>query len=119
MKTYKFISVLASIMVAAMACSKNNPAPNLEVAAPDKVITFDKHIKPLFADRCAPCHLAGGDRVNKYDDYKTVSTLITGIVGRIIKQPTDALFMPKNGRKLTESEMLLINRWIADGQLEK
>jgi hypothetical protein len=116
----KFQIISASfLLLAIIACTKSNPQPALEAVTPDKVITFNKHIKPLFSDRCAPCHLAGGDRNNKYDDYNTVNTLITGIIGRIKKEPTDALFMPKNGKKITVQEMALINQWIADGQLEK
>jgi hypothetical protein len=118
MKKHQVVCLFVSLLIVA-ACTKNTPQPTVEVAEVSKFVTFNKDIKPLFADRCTPCHTALGDRINKYDDYKTVNSLITGIIGRIKKEPTDALFMPKNGKKITVQEMALINQWIADGQLEK
>ena len=81
--------------------------------------TFNKDIKPMFVLKCSPCHAEGGDRVNKYVEYSTAKTLITGIIGRITKENTDPAFMPKNGVKINPTEMKLINKWIDDGLLEK
>ena len=82
-------------------------------------VTFTKDIKPMFVLKCSPCHADGGDRVNKYVEYNTAKTLITGIIGRITKENTDPAFMPKNGVKINPTEMKLINKWIEDGLLEK
>ncbi len=118
MKKYQTLCFSVWLLMA-MACTKTTPEPALEAVEVSKFVTFNKDIKPLFSARCAPCHTAAGDRINKYDDYNTVNSLITGIIGRIKKEPTDLLFMPKNGIKISVQEMALINQWIADGQLEK
>lgn len=114
-------SVLYAVFLFSMvACSEKTVQDiGVQVATQSKFTTFNKDIKPLFASRCAPCHTAGGDRNNKWDDYNTSKTLITGIIGRVIKTPDNILFMPKNGVKLNDAEMDLLNKWINDGFLEK
>lgn len=82
-------------------------------------VTYNRQIKPMLLSRCSPCHVAGGDRVNKWDNYNTTKTLITGIMGRVTRDPSDLLFMPKNGNKLTSDELKLLYKWIEDGLLEK
>ena len=100
---------------------KESPVKAEEIVpiAQSGFVTFNKDIKPMFVLKCSPCHAEGGDRVNKYVEYNTAKTLITGIIGRITKENTDQLFMPKNGVKINPTEMKLINKWIDDGLLEK
>ena len=120
MKSNFYIAILFVLGFAAVSCSKNTfEAEDLQPVEKSKFVTFNKDIKPLFAVRCSPCHTEGGDRVNKWTDYNTTKTLLTGIVGRIIKEPSDPLFMPKNGKKLNKEEMTLFNKWVDDGLLEK
>jgi uncharacterized membrane protein len=110
---FLFLFLLIGCSKKSMILEDINPVPI------DAIITFNKHIKPLFSSKCSPCHTAGGDRNNKYDEYNTSKTLITGIIGRIKKEANETLFMPKNGTKLTKEQMDLVNRWINDGFLEK
>jgi hypothetical protein len=102
------------------SCKKSNKLEPIDLGLDaNQVVTWDKNIKPLFSSRCSPCHTNGGDRTNKYDDYNTSKTLITGIIGRIKKQSNELLFMPKNGTKLNVKEMALVNAWIDQGFIEK
>ena len=110
----------ATLLFLLTACSEKTVQEiDTQIAAQSKFTTFNKDIKPLFSIRCAPCHTTGGDRNNKWDNYNTTKTLITGIIGRVIKTPDNSLFMPKNGVKLNDAEMDLLNKWINDGLLEK
>jgi hypothetical protein len=118
-KSTRFLGFLI-VGIFIFSCSETSPKPSETATADvDKIITFDKNIKPLFTARCSPCHLKGGDRSNKYDDYNTCKTLITGIMGRVRKEQNEPLYMPKNGTKLSKSEMETLNRWIEDGLLER
>jgi hypothetical protein len=108
------------LAIAISACKKDKDmGPDDALSIENQAVTFNKNIKPLFSSRCSPCHTEGGDRTNKYNDYNTAKTLITGIIGRIKKQENEPLFMPKNGTKLNLKEMALVNAWIDQGFIEK
>ena len=116
----KKLILYAILLLLFTACSEKTVQEiDTQIVAQSKFTTFNKDIKPLFSIRCAPCHTTGGDRNNKWDDYNTTKTLITGIIGRVIKTPDNSLFMPKNGVKLNDTEMDLLNKWIDNGLLEK
>ena len=120
MKSSNCLKIVFVLSISTLSCSKNAfQVEDLQPVEQSKFVTFKKDIKPLFSTRCAPCHTAGGDRVNKWDDYNTTKSLITGIIGRVKKESNDILFMPKNGVKLNKEEMALLNKWIEDGVLEK
>jgi hypothetical protein len=115
----KYILLTCIICLANLACTKKDISSLIEPESDSKFVTFNKNIKPLFTTKCGPCHVENGDRANKYNDYNTAKTLITGIIGRVIKPKTDPLFMPKNSEKLNNLEMALLRKWIDDGLLEK
>ena len=120
MKKYQFIATIIVFGFMILSCKENTIKPSeTEPIVESGAVTFNKNIKPMFTAKCSPCHADGGDRNNKYVDYNTAKTLITGIIGRIIKESSDPLFMPKNGTKLNKAEMDLVNKWIDDGLLEK
>jgi hypothetical protein len=120
MRNHQFISIIIVFGLMILSCKENTIKPtDNEPVTLGGLITFNKNIRPLFTSKCSPCHADGGDRNNKYVDYNTAKTLITGIIGRITKDVSDPLFMPKNGTKLNKAEMDLVNKWIDDGLLEK
>ena len=121
MKKYQCIATIIVFGFMILSCKENTIKPTEieSITQEGGLITFNKNIKPMFTAKCSPCHADGGDRNNKYVDYNTAKTLITGIIGRIIKESLDPLFMPKNGTKLNKAEMDLVNKWIDDGLLEK
>jgi hypothetical protein len=115
----KKVVLIVLVAFALLNCEKSKKVVPVSETETSKIITFNKDIKPILSSKCSPCHTAGGDRNNKYEDYNTAKTLLTGIIGRIIRDPSDPLFMPKNGEKLTKTQMDLINKWIEDGLREK
>jgi hypothetical protein len=120
MKHHQLIFTIIALGLMILSCKENTIKPtDNETVTTSKFVTFNKDIKPMFVLKCSPCHAEGGDRNNKYVEYNTAKTLITGIIGRIKKDVSDPLFMPKNGTKLNKTEMDLVNKWIDDGLLEK
>jgi hypothetical protein len=82
-------------------------------------VTFVADIKPLLTASCTPCHMPGGVNPNKWDDYTTVKNKISVILDRVQRESTAAGFMPKGGTKLSATNIALLNKWVADGVLEK
>lgn len=103
------------------------PAANGTSGTPIKVkitvnppkVTFVADIKPLLTASCTPCHMPGGANPNKWDDYTSVKNKISVILDRVQREPTAAGFMPKGGTKLSAANIALLNKWVADGVLEK
>ena len=93
--------------------------PNVIIEETNKIITFEKDIKVILSNTCGPCHMANGDRINKWDTYSKTKTFITNIMERVNKQPNNDGFMPKNGKKLSFDELEKLQKWINDGLLEK
>jgi hypothetical protein len=63
--------------------------------------------------------MPGGVNPNKWDDYTTVKNKISVILDRVQRESTAAGFMPKGGTKLSVTNIALLNKWVADGVLEK
>lgn len=95
-----------------------NPVSVIVTVNPLKV-TFMTNIKPLLTASCTPCHMPGGANPNKWDDYATTKTKITGIIDRVQRETTAAGFMPKGGSKLSADNIALLKKWVDDGLLEK
>jgi hypothetical protein len=123
MRKVKISLLLFVILTGIASCVKIDVEPDdtqIPSTTPkNQIATFDRDIKPIFLTKCAPCHLENGDRVNKWNNYTTVKTYITGIMGRVTREVTDPLLMPKNGPKLSNAEINLLKKWIDDGLLEK
>lgn len=121
MKTKTCFVLLLICALAVVSCSdaKMQYIDDSQPLDPNAPVTFERNIKKLIVGKCSPCHLQGGDRNNKWDNYTNLKTQITGVMGRVRKIPSDPLFMPKNGEKLTDAEMNLLNRWIDGGLLER
>lgn len=94
-----------------------NPVSVIVTVNPLKV-TFMTNIKPLLTASCTPCHMTGGANPNKWDDYATTKTKITGIIDRVQRETTAAGFMPKGGSKLSAENIALLKKWVTDGLLE-
>jgi hypothetical protein len=118
MKT-KFLLFVLSFFVLLSCTRVYDEVIEPEPVVSGKLTTFDKHIKPILAVKCSPCHTKAGDRINKWDNYNTTKTLITGVMGRITKDRKDPLFMPQKGTPLDKEEMDLMNKWINDGLVEE
>lgn len=81
--------------------------------------TYIANVKPIFVASCTPCHLAGGANPNKWDDYATAKAKINTILDRVKREPGSTGFMPRNGTKLAADKIATLEKWVADGLLEK
>ncbi len=81
--------------------------------------TYVANVKPIFVASCTPCHLAGGANPNKWDDYAQAKAKINTILDRVKREPGATGFMPRNGTKLAADKIAVLEKWVADGLLEK
>ena len=93
-------------------------------------ITYDDHVRPIFADRCLSCH--NPDKEKGGLDLTTYSSLLQGgssgeIVNsgepdssRLFRSITHAEepFMPPKAEKLTDQRIKIMRDWISSGLLE-
>ncbi len=77
------------------------------------LISFATNIKPLIISKCSNCHTSGGQ--TNFTVYGNTSTDINLILDRINRTQGDQGFMPKNGTKLTQAEIDLIQNWKDQG----
>lgn len=109
----------ASYTITPMANGVSGNTITVTVTVNPLKITYLADIKPLLTTSCTPCHMAGGANPNKFDDYSTTKNKITTILDRVQREPSAAGFMPRNGTKLSAANIALLNKWVADGLLEK
>lgn len=81
--------------------------------------TYLANVKSIFTTSCTPCHLAGGANPNKWDDYAQAKAKINSILDRVKREPGATGFMPRNGTKLSADKIAVLEKWVADGLLEK
>lgn len=81
--------------------------------------TYMADVKPILSVSCAPCHVAGGIRTNRWDEYTPTKNNITFILDRVKREPGTTGFMPRNGTKLSADKIAVLEKWVADGLLEK
>ena len=82
-------------------------------------ITYLADVKPIMTTSCTPCHMAGGTNPNKFDEYTPTKTKIATIIDRVKREQGAAGFMPRNGTKLSADKIAILEKWVADGLLEK
>jgi len=82
-------------------------------------VTFVADVKPLLTASSSPCHMPAGPNPNKWDDYTMTKNKINAILDRVQRETTAAGFMPKGGAKLSADKIALLNKWVADGLMEK
>ncbi len=116
-------SLFLLICLTSYSCKKDEVekfAPNVEPIVQETTkITFEKNVKAILVTECTPCHMPGGDRINKWDTYAKAKTFYTAIANRVQRKTTDEGFMPKNASKLSQNDINIILRWEKDGFLEK
>lgn len=117
MKKLSKLNVLIVIALAytiSVSCKKNETA----VITP-KLLTYNADVKSIFVANCTPCHVAGGFKVNKWDDYTTAKNNVSLILDRIQRDVSAAGFMPRGGTKpVSIAEIAKIQQWMKDGLLE-
>ncbi|HZL10746.1 MAG TPA: cytochrome c [Prolixibacteraceae bacterium] len=112
-------SGIATYTIVPSANGTPGSAITVEVTVNSTIVTFQANVKPIFTVSCTPCHMPGGINPNKWDDYATAKAKITGILDRVQRSPSAAGFMPNGGTKLSDANIAILNKWVADGLLEK
>lgn len=114
------LKIFAFVFVSFIAFSCSDLDKNVVVKKEfetDGLVTYEKDIKPIIVKNCGPCHIAGGNRNNMYDNYSKAKLLHDLILERIILPENNGAFMPFGGKKLTDTEIKLYKKWISDGLL--
>jgi cytochrome c551/c552 len=103
------------------------PAPVPEPAN-NNVLTFEKHVLPIFQSKCVTCH--GAEKRKGGIDLRTVAALVKGnssgtalVPGKPDSSPVwDSIknnSMPPGKTKLTATEKEIVEKWIAAGARER
>jgi len=87
-------------------------------------VTFSQHVAPILFANCTTCHRPGEAAPFQLMSYRDARPLAKAIAAATASRimppwkaaPTDIEFA--NARRLTESEIDTIQRWVADGALE-
>jgi WD40 repeat protein len=100
-------------------------------AADDAKVTFDGHVKPILAKRCAKCHNAERPR-GELDLSSYAAVALGGVSGKAVvagKPDASPLYtmaahiedpkMPPNSPKIPQTELDTIRKWIEGGLVEK
>jgi mono/diheme cytochrome c family protein len=124
MKKLKPICTILVLVFAVMSCSSggdDSPTPTVTtpiVTTPTgggETVTYSGNIKAIIDGNCVSCHSPGGENSNvPLQTYAQVSGKASLIKVRIEKPAGDPLVMPRGG-KLSQTNIDLINKWIADG----
>ena len=83
-------------------------------------VKYSTHIKPLIENTCQGCHSGaspgGGIDLATYSGIKTIAD--NGKLFGSVSQLSGFSAMPKNGNKLTDCQINMINIWISQGAPE-
>lgn len=87
-----------------------------KLEAPKAVVTYEKDIQPIFAANCAPCHFPEQKgKKSPLDNYDGIAGQIDDIIRRIELQPGDKGYMPMKKPRLSDSAIMVIKTWKAEG----
>ena len=94
--------------------------PVLSTICDTTIVTFSGSIVPLLSNSCNSCHsnstAAGFGNNIRLEAHADVVANINGLVGSI-KQTGAYSPMPKNGGKLSDCSILVVDIWVRDGML--
>lgn len=115
----KILSItLVAVLLFAACSKKSNPGHSKRHKVIPTNYTVD--ILPLIQLKCSPCHTPskGGNKAN-FENYTIAVKSAADILIRIQLTPGVRGFMPFKHDKLTEEEIGVFKKWVADGLLEK
>ena len=130
-RAFKQISVVALILVGVFslsACGTSSASANVNsVAAPagsSSAVSFAKDVMPILQNSCVKCH--GGQKTEKGLDMTTYNALMAGSQRGAVVVPGNAAQsslihlvsngnMPKQGQKLTASQIQILTDWVNAG----
>lgn len=121
LKTVFLTLMLASAVISCSSGGDDAPTPPVVVTPPTggggtvTKPTYTANIKSIIDGNCVSCHSPAGQNSGvPLQTYAQVSGKSSGIKIRIEKPAGDPLVMPKGG-KLSQANIDLINKWIANG----
>jgi hypothetical protein len=122
MKKLKAVCSVLVVALAVMSCSGGGDDPVTPPVTPPTGggstvtnPTYTANIKSIIDGNCISCHGPGGENSSvPLLTYTQVSVKASEIKIRIEKPVGDPMVMPKGG-KLSQTNIDLINKWIANG----
>ena len=117
------IRTLASGLTLTLAQSLAAQGPHVSAAKPDEVVTYTKHIAPIFQQKCQECHQPGSIApmsLLTYDDAKKYAKRIRSRVSARMMPPwhidkTVGIQEFKNDRSLSDAQIDAIVSWVDGG----
>ena len=97
------------MMLFLYSCKKEELISEPELEDTSLGTKFLVHIRPLLNTHCGECHSAGTSQTN-YLDYDNAKNAITSILDRIQREEGASGFMPRNGNKLPQESIDLIQQ---------
>ena len=125
MKVTKLI-VLSFLTFALISCandSEDDLTDVVDITDPDpdgSVVTYVDNIEPIMQSSCVGCHASPPVNGAPFAliNFSQVSARAGGILNRMSRQSGTPGAMPPSGR-LPQSTIDLVEKWIADGALER
>lgn len=112
------VLVMACAMLSCSGSDDGSPTPPVTPPPGGGTITnptYTANIKSIIDANCVSCHSPGGENsAVPLQTYAQVSAKASVIKTRIEKPAGDPQVMPKGG-KLSQANIDLINKWIANG----
>ena len=78
-------------------------------------ITYAANVQPIVATTCSPCHIPPEGKKKSLNNYAAVKDNIDDILTRVQKNPGEKGFMPARHPKLSDSTILVLKQWKANG----
>ena len=114
------------------SASGDDEKPKGEAAAADAAVSYDKQVRPIFQAHCQGCHQpakpSGGYVMTAFDRMLAGGKSKAAAI--VPKDPTESHLvemivpdggeaeMPKGQKPLSEPEIELVKRWIAQGAVD-
>jgi nitrate/TMAO reductase-like tetraheme cytochrome c subunit len=78
-------------------------------------VTYANNVQPIIAASCSPCHIPPEGKKKPLNSYADVKSNINEILTRVQKNPDEKGFMPARHPKLSDSTIMVLKQWQADG----
>ena len=116
---YTFLTALTFVLLFVYSCKDDSTSPG---TTPDQDVcdsldvTYDAVVGQIIDANCGACHGGSGPgpfNMRNYTETKTAAS--GGVFLKAIKHESGAVPMPKDGPKLTDGEILILECWIING----
>src|SRR5438128_1245119 len=117
----------------AAAAAKNDPKPKARISSRSEEVLYNRDIRPILSDQCYACHGPGEKKRKakirldlKEEAFKEAKSggfaIVPGdldkslLLKRITDKDPETIMPPlETGKKMTEGQIDLLRRWIAQG----